>query len=331
MIVEFARAVGDRENLHNLYLLTFADIRASSKAGWTEWKGQLLHELYERTAEFLETGEDDPERALEQIEERVEARRARGAARSSRASASASTKIEAYFADMPRRYFTAHTPAPDRAPRPGGDGLRPGAGLRDRGARDARRLLRVPAGGARRARALRDGGRLPRRGGHQHPRLERLHHEAGARARGLPGLDAAPAARRSAGSPGKACTASSSQVLGGEKPIAELLRAAGRLLGSRRLSLARAAHRRDQQRGVGLLHGDRRDRRRSARAAPRPGAHDRRPRARDLRVEGHDDPRPGGRHLLREGREAAQGDRSGAARAAAAGSPGRRRGRPRDG
>jgi len=109
IIVEFARAVGDRENLHNLYLLTFADIRASSKSGWTEWKGQLLHELYERTAEFLETGEDDPQRAFEQIEERVEVRR-RGARAELQSLGVGSEKIEAYFDDMPRRYFVAHTP-----------------------------------------------------------------------------------------------------------------------------------------------------------------------------------------------------------------------------
>jgi [protein-PII] uridylyltransferase len=109
VIVEFARMVGDRENLHNLYLLTFADIRASSKAGWTEWKGQLLHELYERTAEFLETGEDDPERALEQIESRVAARR-NGAQAELQEMGVGLGKIEGYFADMPRRYFTSHTP-----------------------------------------------------------------------------------------------------------------------------------------------------------------------------------------------------------------------------
>jgi len=109
VIVEFARAVGDRENLHNLYLVTFADIRASSKSGWTEWKGQLLHELYERAAEFLESGEDDPQRALEQIEERVRARRA-GAEAELQVIGVGKEKIQAYFADMPQRYFTAHTP-----------------------------------------------------------------------------------------------------------------------------------------------------------------------------------------------------------------------------
>ncbi|HEX2485030.1 MAG TPA: [protein-PII] uridylyltransferase, partial [Myxococcota bacterium] len=109
VVVEFARAVGDRENLHNLYLVTFADIRASSKSGWTEWKGQLLHELYQRAAEFLESGEDDPQRALEQIEQRVRARRA-GAQAELQALGVGNEKIEAYFADMPQRYFTAHTP-----------------------------------------------------------------------------------------------------------------------------------------------------------------------------------------------------------------------------
>jgi [protein-PII] uridylyltransferase len=109
LIVEFARTCGDRENLHNLYLLTFADIRASSKTAWNEWKGQLLHELYERAAEFLESGQDDPRRALEQIEARVLARR-RGALEELRRAGVAREKIEAYFDAMPRRYFTAHTP-----------------------------------------------------------------------------------------------------------------------------------------------------------------------------------------------------------------------------
>src|SRR5262249_22748414 len=36
MISEFAKLVGDRTNLRDLYLLTFADMRASSKSGWTE-------------------------------------------------------------------------------------------------------------------------------------------------------------------------------------------------------------------------------------------------------------------------------------------------------
>jgi [protein-PII] uridylyltransferase len=109
LILDFARRCGDRENLRNLYLLTFADIRASSRDAWTEWKGQLLRELFERAAEFLETGEDDPGRAIELIEARVDLRRER--ARSVLLEQGHSAEdVEAYFSSMPRRYFIAHTP-----------------------------------------------------------------------------------------------------------------------------------------------------------------------------------------------------------------------------
>ncbi len=37
--------MGDRTNLRDLYLLTFADIRASSKAGWNEWRGAAARAL----------------------------------------------------------------------------------------------------------------------------------------------------------------------------------------------------------------------------------------------------------------------------------------------
>jgi [protein-PII] uridylyltransferase len=109
LIVEFARIVGDRTNLRNLYLLTFADIRASSPAGWTVWKGQLLQELFERTSEFLETGGQDPAKAIELIETRVEVRQEGARAELARLGVSRE-KIQEFFEDMPRRYFVSHTP-----------------------------------------------------------------------------------------------------------------------------------------------------------------------------------------------------------------------------
>ncbi len=109
VIVDFARTLGDRVNLHNLYLATFADMRASSSSGWTEWRGELLAELFERASEFLESGRDDPRRALEQVEARVEARRAQ-ARRELRGLGVADARIDAYFEMMPRRYFVNHTP-----------------------------------------------------------------------------------------------------------------------------------------------------------------------------------------------------------------------------
>lgn len=109
LIVEFARLVGDRENLRNLYLLTFADIRASSTSAWNEWKGQLLRELFERTSEFLETGSDDPARALEQVEALVE-RRQDAARAELRGLGVGEAKIQGFFEIMPRRYFISHSP-----------------------------------------------------------------------------------------------------------------------------------------------------------------------------------------------------------------------------
>ncbi|MFI5216895.1 MAG: [protein-PII] uridylyltransferase [Candidatus Limnocylindria bacterium] len=109
MILEFARVAQDRWQLRDLYLLTFADIRASSKKAWTDWKGQLLRDLFERTSEFLETGSDDPNTALELIDERVEARR-QAAGAELQSLGVAESKVRDYFESMPRRYFIAHAP-----------------------------------------------------------------------------------------------------------------------------------------------------------------------------------------------------------------------------
>jgi [protein-PII] uridylyltransferase len=109
LILDFARTVGDRTNLRNLYLLTFADMRASSSKAWTDWKGRLLTELFVRTAELLESDEADERRAIEIIERRVEMRRD-AAAGELRSLGFGESRIEEYFEMMPRRYFTAHSP-----------------------------------------------------------------------------------------------------------------------------------------------------------------------------------------------------------------------------
>jgi len=108
VIVDFARVIGDRENLRNLYLATYADMRASSPSAWNEWKGASLRELFERTSEFLESGRDDPHRAVEQMEAHIESRRAE-ARRELRSRGIAESRVDAYFEAMPRRYFVSHT------------------------------------------------------------------------------------------------------------------------------------------------------------------------------------------------------------------------------
>ena len=109
LILELAQICGDRTNLRNLYLATFADIRASSVDAWTDWKGQLLRELYERTAEMLETGAEREDQAVALIEARVERRRESAREELVRLGVGAG-KIEALFQEFPRRYFVSHTP-----------------------------------------------------------------------------------------------------------------------------------------------------------------------------------------------------------------------------
>ncbi len=109
IVLDFARLVGDRTNLRNLYLLTFADTRASSPSGWTDWRGQLLRELFEQTSELLETGSDDPNVAMDLGARRAEKRREAAAAELQKLGV-ADARIRSYFAMMPHRYFTAHMP-----------------------------------------------------------------------------------------------------------------------------------------------------------------------------------------------------------------------------
>ena len=56
VIEEFARKVANKENLTSLYLLTVADIRATSPHVWNQWKATLLKNLFKYTLNYLEQG-----------------------------------------------------------------------------------------------------------------------------------------------------------------------------------------------------------------------------------------------------------------------------------
>ena len=56
VIREFLDVVGDQEHLDNLYLLTIADVRATSPKVWNAWKGQLLESLYHSASRMLRQG-----------------------------------------------------------------------------------------------------------------------------------------------------------------------------------------------------------------------------------------------------------------------------------
>jgi [protein-PII] uridylyltransferase len=54
VIEELAREVGSLEILDMLYALTCCDIKAIGPDAWTTWKGQLLHELHRKAAQYLQ-------------------------------------------------------------------------------------------------------------------------------------------------------------------------------------------------------------------------------------------------------------------------------------
>ncbi len=69
VVTEFATAVGDRNHLDYLYLLTIADIRGTSPSLWNDWKATLLRDLYLSTARALWRGLENPIDRGELIEE----------------------------------------------------------------------------------------------------------------------------------------------------------------------------------------------------------------------------------------------------------------------
>jgi len=56
VVLRFARRVGDAERLDHLYLLTVADMRATSPSVWNVWKDRLLTQLHASTSRALRHG-----------------------------------------------------------------------------------------------------------------------------------------------------------------------------------------------------------------------------------------------------------------------------------
>lgn len=70
LIAQFAKTMENSENLKMLYLLTFADIRAVGPDVWSEWKGFLLQELYEKTYAVMERGNFQTEQSSDKLRKR---------------------------------------------------------------------------------------------------------------------------------------------------------------------------------------------------------------------------------------------------------------------
>jgi [protein-PII] uridylyltransferase len=70
LIQDFANTMGMVETLKMLYLLTFADIKAVGPDVWSEWKGHLLQDLYEKAYDVLERGNFMSEARSERVRNR---------------------------------------------------------------------------------------------------------------------------------------------------------------------------------------------------------------------------------------------------------------------
>lgn len=69
VVAQFATHVGSQDNLNYLYLLTVADIRATSPTLWNSWKDALLADLYRATTRALRRGLDKPINLHKLVEE----------------------------------------------------------------------------------------------------------------------------------------------------------------------------------------------------------------------------------------------------------------------
>ncbi len=82
IIYEFASHIGTIERLNYLYLLTVADIRATSPSLWNSWKDSLLKQLYNASLKALRRNLQNPDtlshRLLENKKEATEALLKRG-------------------------------------------------------------------------------------------------------------------------------------------------------------------------------------------------------------------------------------------------------------
>ena len=111
LIHGFAEEVGTLDRLEKLYLLTYADIATVGPRTWTEWKGRLLRDLFEKTKEALARGERRPAPGTAE-----KAGRLRVAAALSLGPLPATPEArDAFLAAMPARYFV--TVSPSDAPR----------------------------------------------------------------------------------------------------------------------------------------------------------------------------------------------------------------------
>jgi [protein-PII] uridylyltransferase len=101
MIANLAKELGDQESLRELFILTVADMTMVAPGNLTDWKAQLLRELYVRTMAHYRHGPDlagsDEREVVEQRQKKV-------------AELLGEAVDTAWFSSLPDRYVTANSP-----------------------------------------------------------------------------------------------------------------------------------------------------------------------------------------------------------------------------
>lgn len=104
IVHEFATLVGDVNRLNYLYLLTVADVRATSPNVWNSWKDTLLRDLYNSTARAFRRGLESPLRDSETIAATQQAAR-----ELLMASNIDSSTIDTLWSRFDKEYFLRHS------------------------------------------------------------------------------------------------------------------------------------------------------------------------------------------------------------------------------
>jgi [protein-PII] uridylyltransferase len=108
-IFDFAKTMGNVNNLKMLYLLTFADVKAVGPDVWNPWKASLLGELYVKTLNLLEEVEKGE---FQREDVRAVLRRIQGRLRRELAKNHPVDRVDEFMEAMPERYFLS-TPEND--------------------------------------------------------------------------------------------------------------------------------------------------------------------------------------------------------------------------
>lgn len=103
LIENFAASVKTSDHLRLLYLLTFADIRATGANVWSSWKGELLASIYSKTSDVL-NGRGYTSKNIDEVIERKMADISQFVRENER------DDLVTWLNDMPARYILSMSP-----------------------------------------------------------------------------------------------------------------------------------------------------------------------------------------------------------------------------